>query len=124
MNQTLLAASVIAVALAAAHSVLGEVLIFRVLRQRQAEDAEALRILSRRRWAAIWSTWHLLTIFGFGFAAVLLGLAQNPAATFPDLRWPLVLTFGIGGIFWVIGTRGKHPAWLVLLGIAWLVWWA
>lgn len=124
MNLMLLAASLVAVALAIAHSVIGEVLIFKTLRQKRAENAEALRILSRRRWDALWSTWHLLTIFGFGFAAVLFVLAGNSAATSHDVQNPLVATFLAGSVFWIAGTRGRHPAWIVLLILAALVWWA
>ncbi|MEQ1670430.1 MAG: hypothetical protein ABL893_06200 [Hyphomicrobium sp.] len=122
MNNLLLAASVAAAVLGIAHSIIGDLLIFKPLRQKQAENDDALRILSRRRWAAIWSTWHLLTIFGFGIAGVLFVLALNPAATYPDLKLPLVAAFAIGGVFWVYGTAGKHPAWIILLGIAALLW--
>lgn len=122
MNRLLLAASVVSAVLGVAHSVIGDRLIFKTLRQKQTENPDALRILSRRRWDALWSTWHLLTIFGFGFAAVLFVLAGNSAATLQDLRWPLAVTFSAGGAFWIYGTRGKHPAWIVLLILAALVW--
>lgn len=124
MNRLLLAASVVSAALGIAHSVIGDLLIFKPLRQKQTENADALRILSRRRWDALWSTWHLLTIFGLGFAAVLFVLAGNSAAPLQDLRLPLAVTFLAGTVFWIYGTRGKHPAWIVLLILAALVWWA
>ena len=114
MNTYYLAAAAVAFLLGLAHSVLGEVLIFRRLR---AEGSRASGNLPRRHMAAVWSTWHLLTLFGWGLAAVFVWMAY-PGADIGTLALTLASFLALCAAFWLFGTRGRHPAWIVFLLLA------
>ncbi len=123
MNVYFLAAGILAIFLGLAHTVLGEVLIFKRLRGQKLYFSNG-EILEKRGVAALWSTWHLLTIIGWGIAAVLLSFAWPNllSGTIENISKIFSITFLIGGVFWFYGTNGKHPAWVVLLAIAGLLW--
>lgn len=98
--------------LAVAHSVIGEVLIFRHLRPGRPLYHLALDVLPKRRWHAIWSSWHLVTLLGFGLGAILL--AGVPPADPSSTLWIITGIIGFTVPYWLLGTRGRHPAWIVL----------
>lgn len=114
MNTYYLAAAAISVLLGLAHSILGERLIFRRLR---ADELHADRLLPRLYLEAIRSTWHLVTVFGWGLAAILVWMAY-PGADITTLGVTLSAFLLVCSVFWLFGTRGKHPAWIVFLLIA------
>jgi hypothetical protein len=123
MNHYLLSAGVLMFVLAAAHSVLGERLIFRHVRAGTPGHEAATALLPQRRWDSLWSTWHLLSLIGLGLSAAMVA-----ASTFDDLTQAvdivaiiLAVTFAVSGVFWFAGTKGKHPAWIVLFAIAGLI---
>ncbi|MEC4717681.1 hypothetical protein RY831_00800 [Noviherbaspirillum sp. CPCC 100848] len=122
--QTLLAiAAVLAVLTGIAHSVLGELLIFRHLRQGTLVPAEDAPPLRNRHIRILWATWHLATVFGCAFAAMLARLAVTPHASFPDLLAEATIAAYAGGSLLVlIGTRGRHPGWFALAAVAALTW--
>lgn len=98
--------------LAVAHSVIGELLIFRHLSTGARLHRSALELLPERRWHAIWSSWHLVTVLGFGIGAVLL--AMSFSANVQTILWIITCTIGLAIPYWMLGTRGRHPAWIVL----------
>lgn len=100
------------------HSVLGEVLIFRHVRRGKARHAGAIDLLPQRRWDALWSSWHLVTLLGVGLGTSLLLIAAGPATKPPAYLWAIAVTFAVASVYWLVGTRGKHPAWLVLAAIS------
>ena len=102
--------------LAIAHSVIGELLIFRHLRPGTPLHRPALDLLAERRWRAIWSSWHLVTLLGVGIGAVLLATAFSADAH--ATLWIITCTIGLAIPYWLLGTRGRHPAWIVLVAIA------
>jgi hypothetical protein len=107
MSQEYYLAGILLILLALAHTIIGELLIFRHLAKGTAKHEAALAVLEQRRWYAIRSSWHLVTFLACGLGLVLM-----------DITHPVVVitwTIGITTIFWFIGTRGKHPAWIVLL---------
>lgn len=124
MNIALFSAGILTLALGVAHSVLGEVLIFNRLRAIGYSSDESRPILAPREWAVLWSTWHLVSLLSFGLGAVLLQLAVSPPLSIAELKPVLIATFVVTALFWVYGTRGKHPAGIVLFAIAALVSWA
>ena len=70
-----LVAGLLALAVGAAHSLLGELLIFRHLRRGGLVPVLEAPPLRERHIRILWATWHLATVFGWAIAAVLLRLA-------------------------------------------------
>jgi hypothetical protein len=115
MNSMLLAATVLAVLVGLVHSVLGERMIFR----RQPRSAGKLP----RPFDILWACWHIATVFGLGLAAVLCQLAVNsePFALRSFLLTSVALVYAVSGVLVLFGTRGRHPGWIGLGGVAVLV---
>lgn len=121
MNLYLAAAGGLSILLGLAHTIIGEYLIFRRLRSKAA-TASTPDMLPVRHLAALWSSWHLLTLLAGGIGSVLIWMAgQPPAANLAVLKAILAATFLASAVFWILGTRGRHPAWLVFLTIAILI---
>lgn len=120
MNWPLLLAGIGALLLGIGHSVIGEQMIFRGLNDRLARS-EGRPALSEQQVRVLRAAWHLLTLFGFALGALLIGSA------IPDLVLDSVLVIGIAmavsAAYWLPATRGRHPAWIVLLLIAALCFW-
>lgn len=107
------------------HSVLGEVLVFRALRTRGIVPTTAQPLLRERQLRIVWASWHLVTLLGWLLAALLWRLAAEPPAA-PWVAWTtsaIGVTVAACGLLVLYATRGRHPAWAVLLGIAALLWW-
>lgn len=100
------------------HSVLGEILIFRRLRDGglvPSLDAPPLRARNIR---ILWATWHLATVFGWAFAGILLSLAFG-ADDVRALVVNAIVAAHLGGALLVlVGTHGRHPGWIALLAVA------
>jgi hypothetical protein len=124
MQTLFFAAGVLAIFTGAAHSVLGEILIFRHLRHGSLVPARDAPPLRERNIRIIWASWHTLTVFGWAFAAVLLRLSfAAPDSSPRSLVVSAVVLANLGGSFLVlIGTRGRHPGWIALLVVAALAW--
>lgn len=124
MNFWLLAAFVLSVATALAHSVIGERRIFRPMRRAgyivPTEGGDLLRAFQVR---ILWATWHGLSAMGLGLAGVLLWLSQPAAQLASAGRVEVCVAFAMAttGVLVLISNRGRHPAWFVLLLIAGLV---
>jgi len=118
MSNFLGVAGVLMILLGLVHSVLGEMLIFRHVRRGKAQHAGAIDLLPQRRWDALWSSWHLVTLLGVGLGSSLLLSASVPATTPRPYLSAIAVTFSAASVFWVLGTRGKHPAWIVFAVIA------
>lgn len=126
MRTLILAAPPLIFLLGFAHSVLGEFLIFRHLRKNGRWIDTGLSGLKVQQIRALWSTWHLLTILGWSVALILTvnsyvfpSAYRNVQAIVIDT---LFATFILAAIFWFVGTRGKHPAWIVFLIISFFIW--
>jgi len=120
MNILFAIAAGLMVLLGAVHSVIGEKLIFRSMRQNRHRKNAVLPLRHER---ILWVSWHLVTLFGWGMGAVILWLAfaggQN--LTSGPLENIIAVSTFLGAILVLAGTRGKHPGWVVLLVIAGLV---
>jgi hypothetical protein len=111
----LYAGAVVAALTSVIHSVFGERLIFRQLREASFIPAKAAPPLRRSHIRILWATWHLASVFGLALAALLFELARNPNGPGPQF----VLAAACGGYFGsallvLIGTRGRHPGWIAL----------
>ena len=72
----------------------------------------------------LWASWHLASAFGVALGAILVRLAFADA---PEVQRLFVERAVIGGmlagaLFVFIATRGRHPGWIGLLGVAVLTW--
>jgi hypothetical protein len=120
MATSLVVAGALLIVLALVHSTLGEMLIFRHVRRGKLSHAGAIELLPQRRWDAIWSSWHLVTLLGSGLGLALIASAVTESA---DQRLSnavsvIAAMLGLASVYWLLGTRGKHPAWIILLLIA------
>jgi hypothetical protein len=116
-----LAAGLLAAVTGVVHSVLGERLIFRHLRHGGMVPTRAAPPLRERHVRILWATWHLGSVFGWGFGAVLLCLALEPASMRTVLVAAIVCANLGGSVLVLVATRGRHPGWIALLLVAVLV---
>jgi cytosine/uracil/thiamine/allantoin permease len=123
MQTLLIAAACIAFLTGAAHSVLGEILIFRHLRNGTLVPEQDAPPLRNRHIRILWATWHLATVFGWAFAGVLLQLGLSAQVLLASLLTGAAIAAYAGGALLVLaGTRGRHPGWIALGLVAALVW--
>ena len=102
------------------HSVLGERYILMRLFRRDnlprlfGSDAFTKRTL---RFA-----WHLTTVVWLGVAVLLVRLAGAPPPGVPEIGATLAVTAGASALVALVGSRARHPAWIVFLVVALLAW--
>ena len=72
----------------------------------------------------LWASWHVLTVFGWAIAAILLWLAFQvfPGGQAAFIERSIVMSMVCGAALVFIGTRARHPGWVGLLGVAALTW--
>ncbi len=124
MQAYMFAAGLLALIVGAVHSVLGEILIFRHLRSRGLVPSMGAPPLRERHTRILWATWHLTSVFGWASGVVLLRLASpSTESSLQALVENTIVVAFLGGSFLVlIGTKGRHPGWIGLLGVAALAW--
>lgn len=125
MNRYFVAAAAIAFLVGLVHSVLGEKLIFQRLRQGTAlVPTNGGHVLGESHVRILWASWHIVTVFGWCIAAVLLRLSLP--ATAESLTGFVVPTFALaalaGAALVLVGTRARHPGWVGLLAMAVCTW--
>ncbi len=121
MNISLAVAGYLALILSLAHSVLGERMVLRRLMAWDGRGADGGKELSEQQRRVLRASWHLVTVFGLGFAATLLRASGGGFAGTPMV---LAVTFLAAALYWVWATRGRHPAWLILMAIGMLTGWS
>ncbi|HEV7327055.1 MAG TPA: hypothetical protein VGN91_18495 [Bosea sp. (in: a-proteobacteria)] len=124
MQNYLIAAGVLMILIGIAHSVIGEILIFRKLRAGTIVPLLAPAPLRERHLRILWANWHLTSVLGWGLAAllILIAVAPDPSAQALHVRIIAIATLA-GSILVLYATRGRHPGWfglLVAAGLAWL----
>lgn len=121
LNPYFLAAAIVATIVALVHSALGEWMVFRKLRSGGIVPTLAAPPLQSRNIRILWATWHLASVFGLAFAALLHGAAAGRIALDSISLYALVLGFIGGSALVLVATRGRHPGWIGLLAVAVLV---
>ncbi len=114
-------AAILCVLVATVHSLLGELLIFRKLRTRGVVPTAAAAPLRSGNVRILWATWHLASVFGLGFAAILFAIAFGRVALDPIILHAVIWAFAGGSALVLLATRGRHPGWVGLLAVAILV---
>lgn len=108
----LYAAAAMLVILALGHSILGERFVLRAVLANDQLPPLLGRVEFTR--AIIRYAWHIMSIFALGFAAVLVLVALGSPT--PALLAAMGVTFLAAGAFPLIRTRGRHVAWVLLIG--------
>jgi hypothetical protein len=124
MNSCLVIAAILAFLVGLVHSVLGEKLIFCRLRQGSLVPTNGGSLLRERHVRILWASWHVLTVFGWCIAAVLLWLSLPASIPRPArfIEYAVIVTMLAGAALVFFGTRAKHPGWVGLLAVAVFVW--
>ena len=123
INWLLVAAAALAFVVGLVHSLLGERLIFRRMRVGGVIPTNGGTVLREAHVRILWASWHVLTVFGWCIAALLLWLSQAPPqqpSTAHVANLLIVTMLASSGIV-LIGTKGKHSGWVGLLGVALLI---
>ncbi|PWI29557.1 hypothetical protein DI383_10055 [Flavobacteriaceae bacterium LYZ1037] len=119
MNIYFFIAGILCFLLGIAHSILGEYLIFKNIRNKEklVPTKETIE-LKERHVRILWATWHLATIFGWCLGAILIKISILEESQLIDFIVNTIgLTMFLSSLLVLIGTKGKHPGWLVLLAI-------
>ena len=124
MNWYFVIAAALAFLVGLVHSVLGERLIFRRLRQDGLVPTNGGKLLDERHVRILWASWHALTVFGWCIGSILLWLSLPSSSV--SLAWfieqAVVITMLAGSALVFIGTKARHPGWAGLLAVAVFVW--
>lgn len=123
MNLYLVLASFLTVLVGVIHSVLGEKLIFSQLRSGQIVPTNITFPLKERHIRIIWATWHIVSLFGFGIAALLYWLSL-PSTVIPighTLKMAIAIPMFLSSLLVFWSTKAKHPGWVGLSLIGGLV---
>ena len=124
MNTYFVGAAILIIVVGLAHSILGEMLIFSRMRQGRWVPTNGGSVLHQPHVRILWASWHILTIFGWSFAAILFLVASESSAGTPRvavLQSVAVATL-LASVLVFYATKARHPGWLGLLGVAALIW--
>ena len=124
MNRYFAAASLLAFLVGFTHSVLGELLIFRRMRQGGFVPTNGAKLIGERHVRILWASWHVLTVFGWSASSILLwlSLANEQPNTQGSVFGAISISMLVGAALVLVGTKAKHPGWVGLLGVAVLAW--
>ena len=114
MDSLLYLAAFLATATGIAHSYLGEHYI--LLRLFRRDDLPKLFGSSEFTTQTLRFAWHLTTIAWWGFAAIIVVLANAPVTT-STIGLVIGCTFLVHFVIALVGSRGKHFSWPVFLAI-------
>ena len=122
MNIYLFIAGILCILLGVVHSTLGEYLIFKNKRELGKLVPSKSSELKERHLRILWATWHLASLFGWciGGIVIQIALAQH-IESYTIFLEPITYTMFLTSILVFVGTKGKHPGWLVLLTIGILI---
>ena len=124
MQNYMFAAGSLALVVGTIHSALGEVLIFSRMRNNGLVPTVGEPKLRERHVRILWASWHIVTVFGWALGAILLRFS------FPSTEYTvqvfventIVFSMLASSFLVLVGTKGMHPGWLGLLGVATLTW--
>jgi hypothetical protein len=122
LNTYLLISGILAILLSVAHSIIGEVLI--LIPMQKSEGIPAVRGSIRTTKRTLRFTWHITSVLGVGIAFLLFHYAKFAAPT-PDHVYVLrvlSLTFFASFVVSIVGSRARHPSWMVFLIVSILIW--
>jgi len=116
-----MSAGLLSILVGLVHSVLGEFLVFKTLREGSLVPTSPAPPLRQRNIRILWATWHLASIFGFAVGAILIHLAMQAQTPFFIIQSIAVSMF-VSSVLVFYATKAKHPGWVGLLAVAVLCW--
>lgn len=134
MNVYFTAAGALALLLGLAHSVLGELLLIRRLSNDYLPPIAPFSLIEMRKLGLVGSTdlarrtlrftWHLPTVLGWAFGAILLRLsmASSPGPDQEFVERAMALSVLSCSLIVLVCSKGKHLGWVAFLAIAILIW--
>ncbi|MCG8317812.1 MAG: hypothetical protein MI976_31770 [Pseudomonadales bacterium] len=122
MNLFLVIAGILCILVGIIHSILGEILIFKNLREGSVIPTIAPSPLRERNIRILWATWHLASVFGWGLSAVLIKLAFIESNHSGEIVQYIAYSMLAAGALVFVATKAKHPGWIGLSGVAILCW--
>ncbi|WP_420601861.1 hypothetical protein [Flagellimonas sp.] len=119
MNTYFLVAGILCILLGLVHSIFGEILIFNSKRNKGSiVPTKKNPGLRTRHLRIIWANWHLSSVFGWCLGAILIKIALSHSNLNQEfvvmIIQTIIFTMFIGSLLVLIGTKGKHPGWIVL----------
>ncbi|WP_066312810.1 hypothetical protein [Aquimarina aggregata] len=123
MNIYLITSGILCLILGLLHSILGELLIFRTKKKtNKLVPTLVTNGLKERHLRIIWATWHLTSFFGWCIGTLLIKIALDQNLVSKELLKFIIASISISmlcsSILVFIATKGKHPGWIILLGIS------
>ena len=120
MKAWLLIAAVLLLLLGLVHSVLGErYILVRLFRRDNLPRLFGSDVFTKR---TLRFAWHLTTVVWLGVAVLLVRMAGGQTLGAPEIGGTVASTAGVSALVALVGSRGRHPAWIVFLVVAGLVW--
>jgi hypothetical protein len=116
MNRLYLTAGLLSVAVAAVHSILGELWVFQRMRRGSVVPTDGGTMLREPHVRILWASWHVLSVFGLVLAALLIEAAFRPGPGWVPLA--IAGAMGMAAALVGFGTRGRHLGWVGLLSVA------
>ncbi len=121
VNNLLLSAGLILIITGVVHSVLGEVLIFKKIRNKGVVPDIEISPLQVRNFQIIWATWHLVTVFGFLISVLIFKMAEYSVIK-SEFLLPITITMFVASFIVFFATNARHPGWIGLLTVGLLCW--
>ena len=120
MQLFLFIAGSLAILVGLVHSILGEVLIFRRLRNDKIVPTSPAPPLQERHVRILWASWHMVSIFGWAFGAILLRMAfpATEQLFFLFVKDSIIVSTFVSALIVLVATKGRHPGWVGLLAVA------
>ena len=120
MKASLLIAAVLLLLLGLVHSVLGErYILVRLFRRDNLPRLFGSDVFTKR---TLRFAWHLTTVVWLGVAVLLVRMAGAQTLGAPEIGGTVAATAGVSALVALVGSRARHPAWIVFLVVAGLVW--
>lgn len=108
-------AAVLLLAIGLAHSYLGERYILARLFRRDLPELFGSDVFTKR---TLRFPWHITTVAWWGYAALLLSRFSSAQTSLRVVS----ITFLVSAMVSLVGARGRHLSWVVLLAVAALTW--
>lgn len=119
MNWFFIAAAALIFLTGLTHTVFGERLIFRRMRQSGCIPTNGGTVLREPNVRILWATWHLATVQAWLIALLLAWLALPEQAQFSArglIAIAIAAAMLAGAALVFFGTKARHPGWIALLG--------